>query len=150
MRAIDASRKPIVTVDAAAPMHDAARIMHEECVGALVVVDDGTPVGIVTDRDLVVRGVRTRMPLDARIDAVMTPGIVALDADSDVREAVSIFRAHMFRRLPLVRGGELVALLSTDDLLIEIAGEFAELVHPITGQVFTPPQAEQTLAKLEN
>jgi CBS domain-containing protein len=150
MRAIEATRKDIVMIEASAPIEHAAAVMHSQNVGALVVVEDGVPVGIVTDRDIVVRGVRTRMPLDARVDAVMTPGVVALDADGDVRDAVTVFRAHAFRRLPLVRDGKLVGLLSTDDLLTEISLELSELIHPIMGQVVSMrPEPEQTLARTE-
>jgi CBS domain-containing protein len=138
MRAIDATRKPPVTIDAAETIRTAARRMHEAHVGALVVVDQGRPIGIVTDRDVVVRGVAHDSPSDARVDSLMTPGVMAFDADGDLRDALSVLRAHAFRRLPLVRDGQVVALLSTDDVLIELARELVDVVHPITGQVLYP------------
>jgi CBS domain-containing protein len=135
MRAIDATRKPIVTIDAAKTIEDAAQCMHDAPVGALVVMDGEMPVGIVTDRDIVVRGVRRAIPVDGRVDSVMTTGVVAFDADGDLHDALNVLRAHRFRRLPLVRDGKLVGLLSTDDVLIDLASRLVDVVHPITGQV---------------
>jgi CBS domain-containing protein len=135
MRAIDATRKPIITIDAAATITTAAARMHDAHVGALIVTDGDRPVGIVTDRDIVVRGVRQVVPHDARIDAVMTAGVIAFDADGDLRDAGQVLRSHAFRRLPLVRGGNFVGLLSTDDLLIDLAQRLVDVVHPLTGQV---------------
>ncbi len=135
MRAIDETRKPLVTIGAAATIEAAAISMHDARVGALVVMDGNKPVGIVTDRDIVVRGVRTAIPADARIDAVMTAGVVAFDADGRLHDAISVLRAQAFRRLPLVRNGKLVALLSTDDILIDLARQLIDVVHPITGQM---------------
>jgi CBS domain-containing protein len=133
MRAIDATGKPCITIDAAATLATAAERMQEAHVGALIVTDGEAPVGIVTDRDIVVRGVRQRVPYDARIDAVMTAGVVAFDADGDLREAVHVLRSHAFRRLP--RDGKLVGLLSTDDVMIDLAQRLADVGHPLTGQV---------------
>jgi CBS domain-containing protein len=100
MRAVDATRKAPVTIAAGASLAEAAGMMDQCVVGALIVVDGERPVGIVTDRDLVVRGLARDVPADARVDAVMTQGIHALDADADVRAALPILRSHAIRRLP--------------------------------------------------
>lgn len=136
MHAREAVRKPPVTVTSGTTIASAARTMDEKSVGALVVVDDdGHPVGIVTDRDIVIRAVAHSTPSDARIDSVMTSGVVALGADQDVRDALRIFHSHAIRRLPVVDEGEVVGMLTTDDLLVNMIGDLAEIARPITGQV---------------
>jgi len=134
MRAIEAIRRPMVTIDAGAPMREAANVMADKGVGALVVTDGGMPVGIVTDRDIVIRGVASGK-CDGRIDAVMTTELVTLDADADVRDAYGVFREHALRRLPLLREGSLVGMVTTDDLIIDLAADLADAVRPITGEV---------------
>ena len=104
-------------------------------VGALVVLDEGRLVGIVTDRDIVRRGVAQQLPPDARIDAVMTSAVVTLDADADVRAALPIFRTHAYRRLPLVSDGRVVGVLAVDDLLIDLISDLGDVLRPITGEV---------------
>ncbi len=135
MRALDASRKVPVTITPEASLAEAARVMDRVVVGALVVVDAGRPVGIVTDRDLVVRGLARDIPGDARVDAVMSPHLIALDADADLRDALPILRSHAIRRLPLIANGEIVGMLTADDLLIDLVADLGDVVRPITGQV---------------
>jgi CBS domain-containing protein len=135
MRAVDAVRKAPVTIAAEASIAEAARLMDSHVVGALVVMDGDRPVGVVTDRDIAVRAVARDVPADARVDAVMSPGVVALNADADLRMALPIFHSHAIRRLPLVENGRIVGMLTTDDLLIDLVADLGDLVRPITGQV---------------
>lgn len=134
MRLIDLYRKRPVTVPAEATLADAAGLMDNEAVGAVVVVDDGRPVGIVTDRDVVLRGVAHRLPPDARVDAVMSTDVVTLPADADVTEAVAIFEEHPFRRLPLVEDGRMVGMVTIDDLVVRSVADFTRLLRPVVGQ----------------
>jgi signal-transduction protein with cAMP-binding, CBS, and nucleotidyltransferase domain len=135
MRAVDAVRKPPVTIAPDASIAEAACLMDSQVVGAVVVMDGVRPVGVVTDRDITIRAVARDVPADARVDAIMTPGVVALDAGEDLRHALPIFRSHAIRRLPLVRDGRIVGMLTTDDLLIDLVADLGDLVRPITGQV---------------
>jgi CBS domain-containing protein len=144
VRAIEAIRKPPATTAPDTTIREAAKQMDTAAVGALVVVDDGHPIGIVTDRDLVVRALARGVPPDARVDSVMTPGVVALEADVDLRESLKIFHSHAIRRLPLVEEGEIVGVISADDLLIDLVSDIGDLVRPITGQViFGGPEPER-------
>ncbi len=113
-------------------------------VGAVVVIDpqNRQPVGIVTDRDVVVRGVARRVASDARVDSIMSTDIVCICADDDVREAYRLFAAYPFRRLPVVDGNELVGMLAVDDLLIylscsieSLAGDLGGLTHSVSSQL---------------
>ena len=135
MRTVDAIRKPPVTIAPEASIAEAARVLDSHVVGALVVIDGDRPVGVVTDRDIVVRAVARGIPADARVDSIMSPGVVAVSANADLREALAIFRSHAIRRLPLVEDGRIVGVLTTDDLLIDVAANLGDLVRPITGQV---------------
>ncbi len=135
MKAIEAIRKNVVSVAPDATLHEAAELMDRDNVGALVVLDEGRLVGIVTDRDIVRRGVAQQLPPGARIDAVMTSEVVTLDADADARAALPIFRTHACRRLPLVSDDRVVGVLAVDDLLIDLISDLGDVVRPITGEV---------------
>lgn len=144
MQLKDAIRKTPVTVAPDTTLVRAARTLDENGVGALVVVDEDRPVGIVTDRDIAVRAVAKRYPPDARIDSVMSTDLVTLSPEAEVHEALEVFDTHPIRRLPLVdEDGGLAGMITTDDLLVNAASDLAELVKPITGQVlFGHPEAE--------
>jgi CBS domain-containing protein len=136
MHAIEAARKAPASIAGERPITEAAALMDLLAVGALVVVEpDGRPVGIVTDRDLVVRAMANRLSPDARVDMVMSTDLVTLAPDADLRDAFRIFDEHAIRRLPLVAGDRLVGMLTVDDLVVDVTADLVRLVRPVTGQV---------------
>jgi CBS domain-containing protein len=149
VKARDATRHAPVHLPDGATVAEAARLMDREAVGAVVVLDSasGRPIGVVTDRDLVVRALARGLPADARVDAVMSMGVVCIDADADIHEAVRIFATHPVRRLPVVSGAELVGMLTIDDLLVDLSGDLASVVRGVTAQVlFGHPEPQTALA----
>jgi CBS domain-containing protein len=135
MRIIEAVRRPGVGIGPERTIREAAQIMEQAGVGALAVIDGEHLIGIVTDRDLVRRGLACDLPADARIDAVMTAPVVTVDADADLHEAFALFRTHAVRRLALVRAGQFVGMITIDDLLIDLAGDLSDLARPVTAEV---------------
>ena len=92
-------------------------------------------VGIVTDRDLVRRGLARDLPADARVDAVMSSPVITIDADADLHDTFALFRTHAVRRLALVRAGQFVGMITVDDLLIDLAADLSDLARPVTAEV---------------
>jgi CBS domain-containing protein len=94
-----------------------------------VLNDAGEPVGIVTDRDLVVRVMAEGLgPIDTTVGEVMTRRPVAVREDESIESALAIMRRGPFRRLAVVDGaGKLVGLLSLDDILELLSEEFREI-----------------------
>jgi signal-transduction protein with cAMP-binding, CBS, and nucleotidyltransferase domain len=136
MHAVEAARKPPATIPADRTITEAAQEMDRLAVGALVVVDAGDrPVGIVTDRDLVVRGIARRADPQARVDSVMSTDLVVLGADADIRDALLIFESCALRRLPLVDGDRVVGMLTMDDMVVDLTADLARLTRPVTAQV---------------
>ena len=143
MKAIELARHEPVTVTPDTTLIDTAVIMDKQMVGAVVVVEGGSPTGIVTDRDIAVRAVAHRVASDSRIDNVMTTPVTTLDADAEVADALAIFRNQRIRRLPLVRGGQMVGMLTLDDLLLRTFDDLSDLLLPVTMQVLHGrPQAQ--------
>ncbi|HXY36074.1 MAG TPA: CBS domain-containing protein [Planctomycetaceae bacterium] len=114
---------------------DAARRMHARNVGSLVVVDnEQRPLGLLTDRDLVVRVLaESRDPNETMVSQVMTRPPQSVREDMPIEEALGLMRCGPYRRLPVVgRDGRLVGILSLDDildLLVEEFGEIGRLLH---------------------
>ena len=135
MRVMDATRKPPATIPAYETITEAAKAMNDRIVGALVVVDGDRPVGIVTDRDLVVRALARGLPSESRVDSVMTTEIIALDPDADIHDAAGLFSEHAIRRLPIISEDRVLGMISADDLLVDLTQDMANVVRPITGEV---------------
>lgn len=117
-----------------ATLAEVARTMEECGVGAVVVVDeDQHPVGIVTERDIVIRATANRYPADVRVDSVMTDHVITVHERTEPVAAVLAFRDHDVRHLPVVDDtGTVVDVLSADDLLIGLAGDLVELADTMS------------------
>lgn len=99
------------------PVVAAARLMRQRSIGALPVCeDDGTLAGMLTDRDIVVRCVSPAMTADCDRARIMSRDPVTIEADADVRTAMTAMRAAQVRRLPVTEGGKLAGVLSIDDI----------------------------------
>ncbi len=141
MKVRDAVRKEAVTVDVATTLLATAEIMDRSAVGTVLVTDGGQLVGIVTDRDVVVRGVARRLPMDARVDAVMTTALETLDADADLHDAIDVFSEHAVRRLPVLDGETPLGVLTVDDLVIDLANDLDRALRPVVAQtIFAAPE----------
>lgn len=145
MKVFDGLRRSGVGIEPDRTMADAASVMEHTGVGALVILDGVRPIGIVTDRDIVRRGVARRLAPDARIDAVMSAPVVTIDADADLHEAFALFRSNALRRLAVVRNGEFIGMLTVDDLLIDLAGDLADLSRPVMGETVFGHHTESEL-----
>lgn len=97
----------------------AARAMADHDVGALVVRAGPTVIGIVTDRDLVVRGLAEGLGLEAMVGEVASEELVTVGPDVPVEVAVEMMRSAAVRRIPVVDGDVAVGILSIGDLAVE-------------------------------
>ncbi len=135
MRTIDSIRRSGLGIAPGRTITDAARIMETAAVGSLAVVDGDELVGIVTDRDLVRRGMAMGLSPEARVDGVMSTPVVTIDAEADLHGAFTLFRTHAVRRLAVVRDGRFVGVITVDDLLIDLAADLVDLARPVTAEV---------------
>jgi len=96
----------------------AARIMKEEDVGVVPVVDNGRTVGIVTDRDIVIRAV-AEGGSDRAVREIATTDLVFVKPDATTREAEKLMSERQVRRLPVVENGRLVGIVSLGDIAVK-------------------------------
>lgn len=121
------------TVTPAATAHEAAWLMKENTIGSLIVVRRGKPVGMLTDRDLVLRVLRQRRnPAKTTVASVMSAPAVTVGEDAPLSEGTRLMREHALRRLPVVdRRGRLVGVLTADDLVGVLAREIGSLADTV-------------------
>lgn len=103
-----------------ATLAEAARIMRQEDIGDVLVEENGNPCGIVTDRDLVVRGIAAgKDPDETPLKEVCSMKLVSVKPDDSVDEAVRLMRERSVRRIPVMENGKTVGIVSLGDLAIE-------------------------------
>ena len=100
-------------------IQNAARIMRDCDTGAVPVVDNGRPVGIVTDRDIVVRAVADGGQLNRPVRDICSSNVVSVRPDMSTREAAELMSEHQIRRLPVVENERLVGIVSIGDLAVK-------------------------------
>lgn len=130
--------REVVIVQRDTTIQEAAKLMRSHHVGALVVVKEVAgkrhPVGLVTDRDLVIEVLAPE--LDASVITVgdiMLPKPVTVPETTGVFEAIQFMRDKAVRRLPVVDGqGALIGIVALDDLLSLLADELSELSTLVT------------------
>jgi len=115
----------VMTVSPEDTAYDAANIMEEWNVGSVIVKENERPVGIVTDRDLVVRVITTRkIPEETSIREIMTRDPVIVKGDTGLYEAMEQIKGKGIRRLPVVDSdGRLQGIITVDDLIRLLAAE---------------------------
>jgi CBS domain-containing protein len=125
--------RPDETVEAA------AKRMKKYDVGALVVVEDNKPIGIITDRDLVLRVLAQEcVPQEQDIRSKMTGSLVCVPEHTPLEEAMNLMRGYQIRRLVIVNDArELVGIFTLDDML-ELLGEEQQAIAGLLRSVRSP------------
>lgn len=108
----------VATVQRDTPVEDAARIMKEHNVGSVPVCDGDRVVGIVTDRDVVLREVADGST-GKTCGEVMSSNPITGTPDMDVRKAAKIMSDYQVRRLPVVDNGRLMGIVALGDIATE-------------------------------
>jgi signal-transduction protein with cAMP-binding, CBS, and nucleotidyltransferase domain len=97
---------------------DAARVMRDAGVGAVLVVGRTELAGVVTDRDLVVRGVAAGHRVDDPVGPLCSAGLIGVGVDDDTTEAERVIRHNAIRRLPVIGDGQVRGIISLGDLAV--------------------------------
>ena len=138
MQTIDRLRRSGIGVGPDRTLADVARVMTSSGVGAVAVVEHDRIVGVVTDRDLVRRGLARNLPADSRIDGVMTSPVVTIEADAPLHDAVEAFARHAIRRIVVVDHERFIGVISLNDLLLDMAGDLRALTAPLAAEIASP------------
>ncbi len=107
------------TVSPQDSIQNAARIMRDADTGVIPVVENGRPIGILTDRDIVVRAVADGGQPNRPVSDIVSGNVVVASPDMSTREASALMAEHQVRRLPVVENERLVGIVSIGDLAVK-------------------------------
>jgi CBS domain-containing protein len=128
--------KKAITANPDASLESVARLMQEHHVGAVVIVEDQRPVGLITDRDLALAMGAKGISPQAQAQKVMTRHVMAVPDDAGILAATRFIRECEVRRLPIVdREDRLVGMVTLDDLLGRLGRELYNLAEGIKHEV---------------
>ena len=105
----------VITIDVLGTVLEAAKLMHQQDVGDLVVMEGVVAKGIVTERDLVRRVMAQKKPLDTKVSEIMSDPLVTIEEGSSLRDAARKMVKYKIRRLPVTKNNVLVGIIATSD-----------------------------------
>ena len=125
----DVMSSPVVTTDAEAPTDKIAKLMNENKLGCVIVTtEEGKPLGIITERDLVVRVLAKNLqPAMVTASEIMTAPLATIDPEATISDAARRMSRLDIRRLGVIYKGDLIGLISSKDIL----GVMPELIEII-------------------
>ncbi|MGD9678570.1 MAG: CBS domain-containing protein [Vulcanibacillus sp.] len=114
--------------------YEVAKKMERLDVGAIPVVDEKRIVGMITDRDLVIRGYAKKLSGSTSVEELMSKDVIVGTPDMSIDDAASIMADKQIRRLPIVENGMMVGIVSIGDLAIrnDFSDEAAEALTEIS------------------
>ncbi|MCB1934484.1 MAG: CBS domain-containing protein [Nitrosomonas sp.] len=141
--------REVIIVDAEDSALEAAQLMRKHHVGTVIVMKEQNsirkPVGIVTDRDLVVEIMATELdPAVITVGDIMVPELVTVKEDTGIFETIQYMRRKSVRRSPVIDdNGSLVGIITMDDLLQLLSEELSELTK-ITAREIDKESTQRT------
>jgi len=135
MRCRDIMTSDVKTATREMSLRDVARLMRDGDMGSVPVVEDGKLVGIVTDRDIVVRSIAEGRDASSPVGEAMTTEIFSVGPDDFVFEAIRLMGDKQVRRLPVVdENGRLAGIIAIADIALETEDEreIAETMEEIS------------------
>lgn len=119
MKVTDIMTSEVDTCTPQASLQEVAAKMKEIDVGSMPVVDNDKLVGIITDRDIVVRGLAENISLDAAVSEILSGNMVTGSKDMSVEDAAELMADNQIRRLPIVENDQVVGMVSLGDIAVK-------------------------------
>ena len=130
--------KTVLTIAPSAMVYDAVKLMAEKNVGALLVLEGGSVVGVVTERDYARKvALMARSSKETPVREIMTSPVMYVSPERTSEECMALMTENRFRHLPVMDKGKLVGLVSIGDLVKDVISEqkfiIEQLEHYIAG-----------------
>lgn len=119
MKVKDFMSTNVSTADIHTPVADVAKTMKDRNIGSVPVCNNGKVVGIITDRDIVLREIAVGKNTNvSKAEDVMTIGVSSANSNMDIHEAAKLMSDKQIRRLPVIDNGNLVGMLALGDIAV--------------------------------
>ena len=106
-----------LSIDSSVPGYEAAKMMEDTKVGALVVMENNQPVGIITDRDFAIKVVAHSFPRDTPVRRIMSHPITSIGPHATLWVAAELMSSGKLRKLPVIDDGKVIGIITATDLI---------------------------------
>lgn len=109
--------KPVKKITKDCSVKEAVKIMDEENIGILPIVENEKPIGVITERDILRKIVAKNQNLDIKVSEIMTKNPVTIENDATILDATRLMSENNFRHLLVVKNGKLVGIVTAKDVI---------------------------------
>ena len=110
----------VLSLHSTVPASDAAKLLEDSKTSAIVVLENQVPVGIVTNKDLMIKIVAHSYPLDTPLRRIMATPLISISPDTDIKEALGLMAAKKIRKLPVIDKDEVVGMIVASEIASKI------------------------------
>ena len=135
---LESKGRELHTIETRATVLEAVRKMNQHKIGALVIMENGRPVGILTERDILTRVVAEELsPPAVKVEAVMTRDMICCDPEDDLDEVSAIMKTKRVRHVPVCDpDGTLHGMVSIGDVNAHYASNAAQTIHFLNDYIY--------------
>jgi CBS domain-containing protein len=113
----DVMTKSVISVDAALTVNETAKMMEDAKVGAVIVMENNLPIGIVTDRDFSVKVAAHAYQITEPVKQIMSSPLFSMNSDESVRIAADLMHERKIRKLPVIDDEKVVGIITATDIV---------------------------------
>ena len=106
----------VLSVNATVPAYEAAKLMEDSKVGAIIVLENQIPAGIVTNKDLTVKIIAHSYPSDTPIRRVMSSPLISITPETDIQTAAELMISRKIRKLPIIADDEVIGIVVASEI----------------------------------
>lgn len=117
----DIMTKSVVSVDATITVNEAAKMMEDTKVGAVVVMENNSPVGIVTDRDFAIKVAAHAYPITTPIKKIMSTPLISISPDESVWMVADLMFTRGVRKIPIIDDDKIIGIVTATDIVNQLA-----------------------------
>ncbi len=113
--------KGVLSVDAEMNVNEAAKMMEDGKVGAIIVMENNTPVGIITDRDFAVKIVAHAYPITTSVKKIMSTPLIGINPEESVFTVAELMYTRKVRKIPVIDEDKVIGIVTATDLVNQFA-----------------------------
>ncbi|MDF2422894.1 MAG: CBS domain-containing protein [Nitrosopumilus sp.] len=117
----DIMTRTLITVNTSTTALQIAKMMEQGGIGAILVQDNGNPVGIVTDRDFATKLAANNLPFDTHAEKIMSSPLITINHDASISAAAERMTSKKIRKLAVTENGKIIGIITSTDLVTQLA-----------------------------
>jgi len=137
----DVMTKSVISVDATLTINETAKMMEDAKVGAVIVMEDNAPIGIVTDRDFSVKVAAHAYQITEPVKQIMSSPLFSINSDESIRIAADLMHERKIRKLPVIDDGKVVGIITATDIVnllsVSVEDDMRDMYFHSVAKIYT-------------